>query len=124
MSGKLTVVDNSGCSLQAQTGRKNQSQGLRLYVYYRLREGVDTNSAIEAIRNMQEELVGRHGARAELLRRRDDSSTWMEIYDLLDDADDFELCLVEAVARHQLDDLLTADTERHIERFVSVTGGQ
>jgi hypothetical protein len=54
------------------------------------------------------------------MRRADDSTTWMEVYEAVSDAPRFERALGSAVERFALARLLGAGAERHVERFVAV----
>lgn len=119
----MTSTDVGHHPAPAQTRADGETRNdLRLYVYYRLHAHIDEASAFEAIRNMQFELVRQHRVRAELLKRRDDALTWMEIYEQFESVDDFERALADAVRRHRLEALLAHGSNRHIERFVSLTG--
>jgi hypothetical protein len=86
-----------------------------LYVYFKTAPGADV---APPVRRMQAELAQLSGIQGRLMRRRDDASTWMEVYEGLADPERFEAMLADAVARHGLDALLRPGERRHAERFV------
>ena len=88
-----------------------------LYVYYRA--AADAPVA-ERARAMQADLRARAGVAGRVLRRHDDPSTWMEVYEDLPDAVAFEELLADAVERHRMNEVLLAGTMRNVERFVAV----
>lgn len=88
-----------------------------LYVYYKTAADARVAPRVQA---MQEELARRCGVQGRLLRRRDDASTWMEVYEGLLEPEWFEAMLAEAVAHHRLEDLPRPGERRHMERFVEV----
>jgi hypothetical protein len=59
------------------------------------------------------------GIAGRLLRRRDDESTWMEIYDNVADTERFEAELALLVERHGLAAMLAAGSARKQEIFRS-----
>ena len=86
------------------------------YIYYRVPPGnaARARSAVEAL---QQELSAATGIAGQLLRRRDDETTWMEIYESVPDTAAFESKLVELVARHGLLPLLAPGSSRKQEVF-------
>jgi len=86
------------------------------YVYYR------TNAAVERVRAvtapMFAALVRATGVRPRLLRRCDDTTTWMEVYEGIADRNDFEVALAGATERYEMHALLAPGTARHVERFI------
>lgn len=84
---------------------------MNLYVYYRVQPGREDDCRA-AVMAMQTEL----GVAPSLLRRADDPSTWMEIYEGQDEA--FAARLDDAARRHGLAAFLAGDGARHCERFV------
>jgi len=89
---------------------------LSYYVYYRVpAENVDRARA--AVESIQRELSGVSGVTGRLLRRRDDASTWMEVYEKVPDAARFEAQLSALVERHALAALLVPGSSRKLEVF-------
>jgi hypothetical protein len=89
---------------------------LSYYVYYRV-PPENANRARAAVEAMQRELAATCGVSGRLLRRRDDESTWMEIYDNVSDRSDFEERLGGLVVRHALERLLVSGSSRKLEIF-------
>ncbi len=71
-----------------------------LYIYYRL-TGIDSPS-LATLGAMQAELASLSGIQGQLLRKRDDATTWMEIYEGIDDDLAFTACLSQALAKHDI----------------------
>lgn len=90
---------------------------ISLYIYYRVREPAQ---AAPRIRAMQTALMADTGVQGQLMRRSDDATTLMEVYENLDDAAAFESALDAAVAKHGITALLASGTTRHVERFTCV----
>lgn len=86
------------------------------YIYYRSRHPERELAAI--VGEMQAALARETGVAGRLMRRADDPSTWMEVYEAVTDAADFEQRLAAAVARFALERLLDGQARRHVERFV------
>jgi len=86
------------------------------YVYYRVPAG-NAERARSAVGALQRELAAATGIVGRLLRRRDDETTWMEIYEGVTDGLAFEAKLVELVARHGLPALLASGSARKQEVF-------
>ena len=90
---------------------------LSLFVYYRVSA---PDSTVQArVDAMQSDLFAATGVRGRLLRRRDDPTTWMEIYEPVTDAVAFEQSLDAALARHGFSALLASGDVRHTEHFVA-----
>jgi len=89
---------------------------LSYYIYYRVPPG---NAALAraAVAALQRELSQATGIGGRLLRRRDDETTWMEIYESVPDGARFELKLADLVERHGLLALLAPGTSRKQEIF-------
>lgn len=85
------------------------------YVYYRC--AAESDEVCARVRTMQQELAQQCGIAGQLLRRCEDTETWMEVYPDISDAGRFETALAAAVTAHRLDELLQSGTLRHIERF-------
>jgi hypothetical protein len=86
---------------------------LSYYVYYRV-PAENAERARAAVDSIQRELSGVAGR---LLRRRDDASTWMEVYEKVPDGSRFEAELAALVERHALAALLAPGSSRKLEIF-------
>jgi Domain of unknown function (DUF4936) len=86
------------------------------YVYYRV-PPANAERARAAVEALQRELSAATGVDGRLLRRRDDETTWMEIYESVPDGARFEAKLAELVARHGVLDLLAGGSSRRQEIF-------
>ena len=89
------------------------------FIYYRA--SGDESELRAAVRAMQQALAQETGVAGRLMRRADDPTTWMEVYEPVADAPRFERSLAAAVARFEMDRLLAADARRHVERFVAAS---
>lgn len=87
------------------------------YIYYRA--AASAAQVRESVSAMQAALAQETGVTGRLLRRADDSGTWMEIYEEVVDPERFEHALAAAAARFGVTTLLAAGAERHIERFTA-----
>jgi citrate lyase beta subunit len=89
---------------------------LNYYIYYRIApsEAAHARAVVDAVQSALRQDTGIQGR---LMRRDDDASTWMEIYENVADAAGFEAALQRLLARHGFDGCLTSDARRHIERF-------
>lgn len=86
------------------------------YIYYRV-PAADAARARAAVDVLQRELTDATGVGGRLLRRRDDESTWMEIYESVPDEARFESKLAELVERHGIAALLAPGSSRKQEVF-------
>lgn len=86
------------------------------YIYYRANAAAGEVRA--AVAAMQAVLARDTGVRGRLLHRRDDATTWMEVYEGVADAARFESALAAAVGQFELRALLAPGAQRHIEHFV------
>lgn len=86
------------------------------YVYYKV-PVENAQRARAAVSAMQQDLSDVTGIGGRLLRRRDDETTWMEIYENVADPQRFEVELAELVERHGLAVLLAAGSSRKQEIF-------
>jgi Domain of unknown function (DUF4936) len=89
-----------------------------LFVYYRVAE-VSESAVRERVGAILADVRAATGVQGRLLRRRDDSTTWMEVYEPVADAEAFERTLEAALARHRFAALLAPGAARHTERFVA-----
>jgi len=89
-----------------------------LFVYYRVAAQQDF-AVRERVSAIQSDVLAETGVSGRLLRRRDDPTTWMEIYEPIADIDQLEQALHTALERHGFDALLAPGDVRHAERFVA-----
>jgi len=89
---------------------------LNYYIYYRVAPA-DAARARAVIDAVQLALRQETGIQGRLLRRDDDASTWMEIYEGVADALRFDSALERLLAQHGFDGCLASDARRHTERF-------
>ena len=90
---------------------------INYYVYYRVApsEAAHARTAIDAVQSALRQDTGVQGR---LMRRDDDSSTWMEVYEGVADRLRFEAALERLLAQHGFDACLAPGARRHTERFV------
>lgn len=91
---------------------------LSYYIYYRVPPD-NAARARAAVGELQRELSAATGIGGRLLRRRDDETTWMEIYESVSDGAPFEAKLAELVERHGVRTLLAPGSSRKQEVFRS-----
>jgi len=89
---------------------------LNYYIYYRVAPS-DTARVRTVVDSVQSALAQDTGIRGSLLRRDDDPSTWMEIYEAIADPLRFEAALERLLAQHNFDGCMASDSRRHTERF-------
>jgi hypothetical protein len=89
-----------------------------IFVYYRV-TGAQDATVRNRVGAIQADIRAATGVSGRLLRRRDDPTTWMEIYEPVSDVDGFEQELDAALARHAFATLLAAGDARHTERFIA-----
>jgi len=89
---------------------------LNFYIYYRV-PAQNADRARAAVNALQRELSDNAGVGGRLLRRRDDETTWMEIYENVQDGARFEAELAKLVERHGLAALLVPGSSRKQEVF-------
>lgn len=87
------------------------------FIYYRSAAGAE--EVRKSVGAMQRAIEQETGVAGRLMRRADDPTTWMEVYEAVPDAARFERNLDDAVARFGLTGLLAGDGRRHVERFVA-----
>lgn len=102
------------------TPERESSPPLSYYVYFRIRADANHQEARRRIIAMQTALAAQTGASGTLMARRDDRTTWMEIYTPVTDAHAFEAALQQAVAGADIDALIEPGSARHIERFIDI----
>lgn len=86
------------------------------YVYYKVETGSET-LARERAQALVAEIRRQTGIQGRLLRRRDDPSTWMEIYKDVPAAADFAASLALAANALNFIEVLKAGSARHLEVF-------
>ncbi|MGB8437090.1 MAG: DUF4936 family protein [Burkholderiales bacterium] len=89
-----------------------------IFVYYRV-TGVPDSTVRGRVGAIHADVLAATGVAGRLLRRRDDPTTWMEIYEPVPDVDRFEQELDAALARHAFAALLAPGGARHTERFIA-----
>ena len=86
------------------------------YVYYKVpRE--NAAAARAAVDHLQRDVAAATGVQGRLLRRRDDETTWMEIYEDVRDAAALEGAIEELARRHGIAALLAPGSSRRREVF-------
>lgn len=93
------------------------ARNVHYYVWYRVLAA--PAQAQRAVAALQDELATQTGIRGRVLMRRDDSTTWMEIYEGVAAPAQFEPALAAAVERHRAADF-AHDRVRHTETFVAL----
>jgi len=86
----------------------------QLYVYYRI--GADAAAARRAVAGLLADVTKATGVAGRLVARCDDATTWMEIYEPVDDPEDFARRLAALVATHGAG-AFAIDGTRHVECF-------
>jgi hypothetical protein len=91
---------------------------LSYYVYYKVPAGnpAPARAAVDALQRALAEATGIAGR---LLSRRDDPSTWMEVYENVSDSTRFEATLAELAERYRVSALLAPGSSRRQEVFRS-----
>lgn len=87
------------------------------YIYYRT--AAEAAEVREIVSGLQRILERETGIRGRLMRRADDPTTWMEIYEGVVAGDAFERAALAAVEASGFPRLLAGDARRHVERFVA-----
>jgi hypothetical protein len=88
------------------------------YVWYRVTG--DPAAAREAVAALLHDLLAHAGVSGRVLVRRDDPTTWMEVYEDVADVERFERALAAGVAHHAVAGYAEGGT-RHTEAFVVAT---
>ncbi len=83
-----------------------------LYVYYRVQDNI--LPIRQQVASLMAEIEKTTGIKGRLLQRRDDTQTWMEVYEPVADADALQQALQDALAARPL----LAALARHEEWFV------
>lgn len=86
------------------------------YIYYRI--APDKAAACERkIKELLAAVRQATGVAGRVLKKRGEPLLWMEIYENVDEAENFEWELAEIADRLKVKDDLVADTTRHVECF-------
>jgi hypothetical protein len=88
------------------------------YIYYKVPAQAEAQLK-PAVEDLQRSLAAKSGVRGRLLRRRDKTDTWMEIYEDVGDPDAFESLLGSELKRVRFAELLGPDSPRRTEVFQS-----
>jgi hypothetical protein len=86
------------------------------YVYYRV-DPAKTAASEPRIRELLEAVRKATGICGQLMKKRGELNLWMEVYENVPDAPQFEWELAEAVGRLKIQEILLPGTPRHIEIF-------
>ena len=86
------------------------------YVYYRVAPEKFAHGR-QIVASLQEKVRASTGVSGRLLRRRDDATTWMEIYEGISDEQAFEASLTDAVERSGFSSVLADRATRITEIF-------
>lgn len=86
------------------------------FIYYRV-HATNAARARDAVDALQRALAEATGINGRLLRRRDEETTWMEIYEDVHDGARFEAKLAELAERHGIPGLLAPGSSRKQEIF-------
>ena len=93
---------------------RSEALSFSYYIYYRVAQPARARTLV---RDIQTELKSRTGIDGRMLRKRDDPTTWMEIYEGVGDAGAFERCLAAAVQATSFAAVLVTGGVRHTECF-------
>ena len=86
------------------------------YVYYRVAPD-QAERARGVVAALQDDVLAQTGVRGQLMHRRDDPATWMEIYEGVSDERAFDASLAAAVQRCGFSSVLAAGSQRVTEIF-------
>ena len=90
---------------------------VHFYIWYRA--AGDPLALRAIVDDVMADVAARTGIVGKLLVRRDESGTWLEVYERVTDAEQFECELAAAVAQHDLTRAI-GDGARHTEVFVAM----
>jgi hypothetical protein len=90
------------------------SAPVHYFVWYRI--AGDAAAVRAAVNGVLHDVALATAVTGRVFVRREDPTTWMEVWEPVVDPDAFEATLATAVARHGLDALVAG--ERHVERFL------
>jgi len=92
------------------------SGATHFYVWYTVT--AERELAVRAVADLIAAVEDDTGVAGRVLARRDDASTWMEIYENVGDAAAFERTLATLVRRHDV--ARVSGGLRHVERFAAL----
>jgi len=92
------------------------SGATHFYVWYTVT--AERELAVRAVADLIAAVEDDTGVAGRVLARRDDASTWMEIYENVGDAAAFERTLATLVRRHDV--ARVSGGVRHVERFAAL----
>ncbi len=87
---------------------------LSYYIYYRVAHPAQAQTLVRHIHTVLKDETGVDGR---LLRKRDDPTIWMEIYEGVRDIEVFEQCLAATVQATNFATVLVTGGARHLECF-------
>jgi hypothetical protein len=93
------------------------SGATHFYVWYTVTS--DRADAVRVVAGLIAAVEDQTGVAGRVLARRDDASTWMEIYENVGDAAAFGRALDALVRRHDVARI--SDGVRHVERFAALS---
>jgi hypothetical protein len=88
------------------------------YIYYRIDER-DERELETLVRSMQARLKCQTGVEGRLLKKREEPTLWMEIYEGIENGPGFEAALERAVSRFEVDMFLAPGSTRKLECFIA-----
>ena len=86
------------------------------FIYYRVTPGRESR-AREQVYRLQAKLAATIGVQGRLMTKRGEPSLWMEVYEEVSDAAQFEHALDQAVQDLAMVELLVPGSLRHVECF-------
>ena len=102
------------CQRRREPRFRTEALSLSYYIYYRVAQPAQAHTLV---RDLQADMKSRTGIAGRLLRKRDDPTTWMEIYQGVEQPDAFEQCLAAAVQTINFAAVLETGGVRHMECF-------
>ena len=102
------------CQCRREPLFRAEALSLSYYIYYRVARPAQAQTLV---RDIQAALKSRTGIAGRLLRKRDDPTTWMEVYEGVGDIGAFEQCLAAAVQTTNFAAVLETGGVRHMECF-------
>jgi quinol monooxygenase YgiN len=87
------------------------------YIYYRIEPG-SRDELARTVGELFEAVARESGVRGRWMRRRDDPTTCMEVYEQVPDGPSFEVLLAREVKSRGFERFLAPGTARHAECFV------
>ena len=90
---------------------------MRIYFIYYKVDLAKAEAALPAIHAALDDIERACGLRGRLMRRTDEPSTWMEVYDRVENPEALERAVDAAVAKHELQRFLKPGTRRMFEKF-------